>query len=592
MNKKFTSLLLLSSVILITTADKIRAKADTTDSSIEQQENIINEAQSAKDKSLSDISLLQSKIDSIRVEKNKTEQKISEIKKQAQNLNNKIEELSKNIEKRTDVLESQARSAQVNSNATSYVDTIVNSKSLSDIIQRLSAMATISSANKSMLNLQIKEQKDLNNKTGTFTMRVSKDSKDTVFSKILTMVEESQNNLSPTADFIKRFEPYYVNGVLVIFLVLLIFSPMFLGWTLTETISRSLVFLVSASPCALAVAAIPATLAGISSLAKQGILFKGGNFLSNLINLKAVAFDKTGTLTEGKPKVVDFYFNPELDGESFRNTLVAMEKQSNHPLANAIVNKFETQKVDYDIKVKNELGTGLSATYQGENYRIAKPSAFKMVSQEWIEKQENFENEGKTVVFIAANDKVEGLIAIQDTPQKTAISAIQYLNKNQIKTIMLTGDAVLTGKAIGKQLGVRDVQANVMPDEKAKIINENKEKYGPTAMVGDGVNDAPALAVADIGIAMGDGTDVAIETADIVLMKNDLGNFVSAHKTSKRLKKIVTQNIIFALLVVIFLVYISLWKNASVVLSITLHEGSTLVVLLNSLRLLLPNKKV
>lgn len=306
-------------------------------------------------------------------------------------------------------------------------------------------------------------------------MRVSKDSKDTVFSKILTMVEESQNNLSPTADFIKRFEPHYVNGVLVIFLALIIFSPMFLGWTLTETISRSLVFLVSASPCALAVAAIPATLAGISSLAKQGILFKGGNFLSNLINLKAVAFDKTGTLTEGKPKVVDFYFNPELDGESFRNTLVAMEKQSNHPLANAIVNKFEIQKVDYDIKVENELGTGLSATYQGESYRIAKPSAFKIVSQEWIEKQENFENEGKTVVFIAVNDKVEGLIAIQDTPQKTAISAIQYLNKNQIKTIMITGDAVLTGKAIGKQLGVRDVQANVMPDEKAKIINENKE---------------------------------------------------------------------------------------------------------------------
>lgn len=429
------------------------------------------------------------------------------------------------------------------------------------------------------------------NGTGTFTMRVSKDSKDTVFSKILTMVEESQNNLSPTADFIKRFEPHYVNGVLVIFLALIIFSPMFLGWTLTETISRSLVFLVSASPCALAVAAIPATLAGISSLAKQGILFKGGNFLSNLINLKAVAFDKTGTLTEGKPKVVDFYFNPELDGESFRNTLVAMEKQSNHPLANAIVNKFEIQKVDYDIKVKNELGTGLSATYQGESYRIAKPSAFKIVSQEWIEKQENFENEGKTVVFIAVNDKVEGLIAIQDTPQKTAISAIQYLNKNQIKTIMITGDAVLTGKAIGKQLGVRDVQANVMPDEKAKIINENKEKYGPTVMIGDGVNDAPALAVADVGIAMGDGTDVAIETADVVLMNNDLGNFVSAHKTSKRLKNIVTQNIIFALLVVLFLVYISLWKNTSVVLSITLHEGSTLVVLLNSLRLLLPNKK-
>lgn len=429
------------------------------------------------------------------------------------------------------------------------------------------------------------------NGTGTFTMIATKDSKDTVFSKIVTMVEASQNNFSPTANFIKRFEPHYVNGVLIIFLGLLICCPIFLGWTFMDTISRSLVFLVSASPCALAVAAIPATLAGMSSLAKQGILFKGGDFLSNLANLKVVAFDKTGTLTEGKPKVVDFYFNSTVDNKTFRNIIVAMERQSNHPLANAIVNRFETEEVDIVVAVENEVGKGLRTVYQGKSYQIAKPSVFEFVTPEWLEKQEKLEREGKTVVFIAIDDKIEGLIAIQDTPKKIAISAVRYLNKAHIRTMMITGDAVLTANAVGKELGVRAIKANVLPDQKAKIINENQEKYGLTAMVGDGVNDAPALAVADVGIAMGDGTDVAIETADVVLMKNDLGSFISAYHTSKRLKTIVIQNIVFALLVVVFLVFISLFKDASVVLSVALHEGSTLIVLLNSLRLLIPNQK-
>lgn len=425
------------------------------------------------------------------------------------------------------------------------------------------------------------------NGAGTFIMEVTKDSSDTVFSKIVAMVESSQNNLSPTADFIKRFEPHYVTFVLLVFLGLLLIPFSFFNEPFIQSASRSLVFLVSASPCALAVSAIPATLAGISSLAKQGILFKGGNFLSNLNNIRAIAFDKTGTLTEGNPQVVDFKFDPEVDNEKFRDIIVSMEKQTNHPLANAIISRFGRKENKIILEVKNELGKGLSTTYNMDNYKIAKPSVFKSITDpKWWEIKTQFENEGKTVVMISKNDIIVGLIAIQDTPQQTAVAAINYLNENQIKTIMITGDAVLTGQAIGKQLGITEVKANIMPDEKAKIINETIENVGTTAMVGDGVNDAPALATADIGIAMGNGTDVAIETADVVLMQNNLGNLIRAHKTSKKLKKIVTQNIIFSLFIVAFLIYISLWKEASIVLNISLHEGSTLIVLLNSLRLL------
>ncbi len=427
------------------------------------------------------------------------------------------------------------------------------------------------------------------NGNSSFIMTVSKRSEDTVFSKILRLVEQAQTNLSPTASFIKKFEPIYVNTILVLFGLILISTPFLFQWTWFESFSRSLVFLVSSSPCALAVAAVPATLAGISTLARQGVLLKGGSFLSNFSKVKAVAFDKTGTLTEGKPKVVDFEF--ENDNAELREVIVAMERQSNHPLANAIVSAFDHQDNKLHLEVENQLGRGLVANYKGKQIQISKPDTFVEVGQKWQTSKEKLEREGKTVVFVGINQQVIGLIAIQDIPQATAISALQYLQKEVIETIMITGDAKLTGQAIGQKLGISSVVADVMPEQKAEIISEKKKQYGMIAMVGDGVNDAPALATADIGIAMGEGTAVAIETADMVLMKNDLSNLSSAHRTSKRLKKVVMENIFFALLVVLALVYFSLWRNMSIVMSVSLHEGSTLIVLLNSLRLLLPTKQ-
>ena len=428
------------------------------------------------------------------------------------------------------------------------------------------------------------------NGNSTFTMTVTKNSEDTVFAKILKMVAQSQNNLSPTAAGIQKYEPVYVTAVLAIFILLLVSFPILFGWSWSDTFSRSLVFLVSASPCAIAVSAIPATLAGISNLARQGILFKGGSFLANFVNLKAIAFDKTGTLTQGKPKVVAYDLDPEFT--AILPVVVAMEKQSNHPLATAIVAEFEQAEQLLSLEVENRVGEGLSATFDNKLIQVAKPSVFDQVAVKWTTLRKSHESQGETVVYIAVDRQVVGFIAIQDVPQEQAISVINYLKKETIQSIMITGDAQLTGQAIGQAIGVDTILTNVLPEQKAANITTNKAKFGMIAMVGDGVNDAPALATADIGIAMGEGTDVAIETADVVLMKNNLTNIVKAHQVSKRLKRIVFQNILFSLVVVFFLVTMSLIGNLSVVAGVMAHEGSTVIVLLNSLRLLIPTKPV
>lgn len=424
------------------------------------------------------------------------------------------------------------------------------------------------------------------NGNSTFTMSVTKRSDETVFAKILKMVANAQENLSPAAAGIKKYEPIYVNIVLAIFLLLLAGSPIIFGWTWSETLSRSLVFLVSASPCAIAVSAIPATLASMSHLARQGVLFKGGAFLSNFVNLKAVAFDKTGTLTKGKPEVVAFNLAPQY--EAVLPIIVAMEKQSNHPLANAIINKFDTKGNDIVVSVTQLIGQGLQTVYDDKLIQIAKPSVFKHVGSNWLVQQESHEKQGQTVMFIAVDNVVIGFIAVQDVAQESSALVMDYLRKENIHSIMLTGDAKVTGDAIGQEIGIDTVVADVLPDQKAAIIMENKAKYGMVGMVGDGVNDAPGLAKADIGIAMGDGTDVAIETADVVVMKNNLTHIVNAHQASKRLKWVVIQNVGFSLLIVLLLITLSLSGHLSVVAGVMAHEGSTIIVLLNSLRLLMP----
>lgn len=426
------------------------------------------------------------------------------------------------------------------------------------------------------------------NGTGTLVMEVTKDSSDTVFAKIVALVSQTQTDISRTAAFIKRIEPKYVTIVLILTPIFYAAGFFLFNWTAYESFYRTMVFLIATSPCALAATDIPATLSAISNLAKRGVLFKGGSYLSNLSDLTAVAFDKTGTLTTGKPVVTDTYFAKTVTEEekgNYEQLIVSMESKANHPLADAILAHYHDVPVE-DMEVENVIGVGLIASVAGRTYKIGKPSSNKAIPAD-IEKQtETFEHEGKTVVYFGTEEMVYGLLAIQDVPKASSKEAVQYFKEAGIHTVMITGDAKRTGEAIGRALAIDEVRGNVMPEEKAAIITDMKKDYPVTAMLGDGVNDAPALVTADIGVAMGEGTDIAIDVADAVLMKNDLTRFAYTHKVAKKLRKIVWQNIFIAMGVVLFLVITNMTGQMNMSYAVIVHEGSTLVVIFNGLRLL------
>lgn len=430
------------------------------------------------------------------------------------------------------------------------------------------------------------------NGNGSFVMEVTKDSKDTLFAKILQMVNQSQSNMTKTATKIQKIEPIYVKTVLILVPLFILAGYFFLGWDFRESFYRGMVFLTVASPCALAASAVPATLSAVSNLAKRGVLFKGGSYLSNLSDVQGIAFDKTGTLTEGKPKVTDAFFddNHAAQKDKYIDVIVAMEKTANHPLADAILAHFEaTTKLS--VSVENELGKGLVGKFEEKTYRIGKPETFTNTPEQVKALNEQYATEGKTVVYFSVDEEVVGLIAMMDVPNENAKGVIEYLKAQGVHTTMITGDSERTGQAVGKQLGMDEIVGNVLPENKAAIVEEQQEKYGIIAMLGDGVNDAPALVKADIGIAMGDGTDVAIDVADAVLMQNDLTKISYAHKVAKKLDKIVWQNIYFSLAVIILLVVLNIFGRMDLPLGVIAHEGSTILVILNGLRLLLPIKE-
>ena len=424
------------------------------------------------------------------------------------------------------------------------------------------------------------------NGTGSFIMEVTKTNENTVFAKILELVSHNQTNQTKVAGLIQRYEPIYVNAVLIIVTLLMLAGPSLLDWSLNQSIYRGLVLLVAASPCALAAATVSVTLSATSNLAKKGVLSKGSAYLSQFATIKAIAFDKTGTLTQGKPQMTDHYFSSKVSNQTLlTDLLVSLEKQSSHPLAQAVINGFPSVN-GIELEVENQTGLGLTADYQGNNYRIGKPSSFEQVETEITRRHDNWAAEGKTVVYVGRNEEVMAILAFLDVPNKQAKATVAYFNRQGIHTSLITGDATKTGEAIGRSLGIQEIMANVMPADKARLISEQKERYGINAMVGDGINDAPALVNADVGIAMGEGTDVAIEVSDIVLMKNDLDKLVQTHQTAKKMNRIIWQNLIFSLAVVLFLVVVSLTDRSDITLSVIIHEGSTLVVILNGLRLL------
>ena len=423
------------------------------------------------------------------------------------------------------------------------------------------------------------------NLSSRIEMRVTAESTDTVFAKIMKVVENAQHSMNKQATFIQKIEPIYVNIVLIIWPIFLLFGYFLMGWDLNTTLYRGMVYLIGVSPCALAASAVPATLAAMSRLSKMGILAKGGAAISQLQELRVISFDKTGTLTKGTPDLTDYWF----EDEAIIPAIVAMEKQSTHPLAQAVVQRFnEWTVLKEEIEVEVLVGQGVRSVVSGEEIQIVKPLDTTNRSAEVSSRMQEWASEGKTVVTVVKENMIVGLMAFMDLPNEASKAVLDYFKSELVHTTMITGDSRETAEMIGMKLGVQEVVANVLPEEKLEKIQSQKERYGLTAMVGDGVNDAPALATADIGIAMGNGTDIAIETSDIVIMKNDLQKLVSAHKISKKLHRVILENMIFAMSVVVMLLILNFFGLTNIGWGVVLHEGSTILVLLNGLRLLTP----
>lgn len=434
------------------------------------------------------------------------------------------------------------------------------------------------------------------NEEGLLEVKVTKRVEDTTLSKIIHLVEEAQAERAPSQAFVDRFAKYYTPAIIIFALLLAVIPPLFMGADWSEWIYRGLAVLVVGCPCALVISTPVSIVTAIGNAAKNGVLIKGGIYLEEAGNLKVIAFDKTGTLTKGVPSVTDVVtYNG--DENELMTITAAIEKGSQHPLASAIIRKAEEDGLNFnDVSVEefqSITGKGVKAKVNNAMYYVGSPGLFEEllpngIQSEIKEQITTLQTQGKTVMILGTEKEILALIAVADEIRESSKEVIRKLHQVGIeKTVMLTGDNQRTAEAIGKQVGVSDIKADLLPEDKLNFIKELRDKYRSVAMVGDGVNDAPALAASTVGVAMGGaGTDTALETADIVLMSDDLSKLPYTIKLSRKALAIIKQNITFSLgikalsLLLIVPGWLTLW------LAIFADMGATLIVTLNSMRLL------
>ena len=435
------------------------------------------------------------------------------------------------------------------------------------------------------------------NEEAVFDMIVTVEDQNTLFSKIIRMVEEAQDSPSKADSKIQQIEDTYVKIVLFSVPLFIILMPLLFNWDWEESFYRGMVLLTVASPCALVASVAPANLSAISRSAKNGILFKGGDIIDRTSDLKAVVFDKTGTLTKGQPAIVGSFYHEESHKAMIDQLVVSAETSSTHPIARAFLNAYpEIQTVALDDLV-DITGKGFEFRFESAMWRIGnrtfvlEENGKSAISTEENELILQAEGEGKTVIFVSKDGKYQAAYALADQLKPDAKRTIDLLHDLGVQTVMLTGDEKRTANYIAKELGIDDVRSNLLPQDKASIIKELQETYGSIAMVGDGINDAPALATADVGFALGSGTDVAMETADVVLIQDDLEQIPFSIGISNNVSRIVMQNIVFSISIIVLLIITNLMQIINLPLGVIGHEGSTILVILNSLRILRYNNK-
>jgi Cd2+/Zn2+-exporting ATPase len=426
------------------------------------------------------------------------------------------------------------------------------------------------------------------NRHGLLEVEATASFQDNTLAKIIHLVEEAQERKGAAQQWIERFGQRYSPVVLLVALGFLV-VPYLLGLPLADWALRAVVLLVAAAPCALVMSTPVATAAAIGSAGKHGILIKGGVHLEHLGNIRVVAFDKTGTLTSGKPVVTDII---ALTGSPAELLAVAagIEYGSEHPLARAILEKARAEGLALRSMQDFQALTGVGATAVSDGVRwyVGSPALFEDLggTLETIQAEVRTQQaQGKTVVLVGTNQDLRGLLALQDPIREGAKNVLLDLRHMGLRTVMLTGDNASTARTVAETLSLDDSLADLKPEDKVEAVKELERCYGPVLMVGDGINDAPALAAATCGVAMGAaGSDAAIEAADVALMADDLAKVPEVLRLALRAKRISTQNIVFSLLLLAVLIPLAVGGFLSVAFAVLVHEVSELLAVANGLR--------
>lgn len=428
------------------------------------------------------------------------------------------------------------------------------------------------------------------NESGSLEFEVTATASDSTLARIILAVEQAQSSRAPTQRFVDKFASVYTPAVFVMALAVALGGPLVFEWTWLQAVYKALVLLVIACPCALVISTPVTVVSGLSAAARRGILIKGGTYLEEARKLKAVALDKTGTITTGKPKLVTWELIAPLAAKDAVVTMAAsLANRSDHPVSKAIANGLN-QPVNEVVGFEAIPGRGVKGTIAGVAYVLGNHRLIKELEQSSDELEallKVHEEAGLTVSLLASSEMVLAVFAVADTIKQSSSSAMSELKSLGVTPVMLTGDNSATAKSIGREAGIEDVRGNLLPQDKLNAIQEMQTQYGMTGMTGDGINDAPALAQADIGFAMGAaGTDIAMEAADVVIMNDDLHQIATTVELSRRTHAVLWQNITFALAIKVVFFILAVFGGATMWMAVFADMGASLLVVANGLRLL------
>ena len=428
------------------------------------------------------------------------------------------------------------------------------------------------------------------NEDGYIEVKATKKFSENTISKIIRLVEEAQESKGKRQQMVEKFA-YAFSPIVLGISILMPPVLLFFGFPLNDALVRAVTFVVAASPCAFAVSIPVAFAAAIGTSAKNGVLVKGGIYLEELADTKVVAFDKTGTLTTGKPVVTNILPFDNLGHKKFLQLAGSLAANSSHPLSRAVQSQLQQEDIKPVpvINYHTMAGEGVRGVVDGQSMYLGSPHLFEKLGHHIADLHEfgEFSSQGKTVIFVGTEKKLLGLIAIADSPRIEAKTAVSELNLLDVESVMLTGDHELVGESIGKELGINKVIAELRPDQKLEQIKHLKSTYHHVAMIGDGINDAPALAESSVGVAMGTaGTDAALEAANVAIMGDDLAKIPYAIRLSRYAKKIVFQNLVFATILQVVAMVLAVFMLLSVSQILFIDEFGEVLVVLNGIRLL------